>query len=373
MRNLLSKGSRVESDDFFAESLLEVAMRHIESGADPQRMEEVLAEAIPRLVDKFGPDIASRIIKSKKALRVNMRYEARFDKRLQRRWRRALDLCFITMSCAHELGQEVSLGERENVSPIQANQSEALAGLHAAACRGALEVFTLISHGHPKGAMARCRTLHEFAVIATVIGDSARDPEHEDLAERFLDHEIVTLRREAHQFQAVHEVLGMEPLEESYLEELEGRYADMLNKYGPDFSRVYGWAKKFVPDDNFRALEEKASLGHLRPYYQWASSEVHCGARGFFQNFINYRGALLRDAGKTNVGLAEPASMALNSLIQVTVALLTAGKPNGAGLKDLICMRALMELNDACAIAFVDAQADIDRDESKIMDRLARD
>lgn len=205
-----------------------------------------------------------------------------------------------------------------------------------------------------------------------MIADSATDPDHSDLAERFIDHEIIHLRRDALQFQKDHETLGEEPLDQGYLDELEGRYNEVIAKYGPDFRREYGWAKKFSPDDNLRKLEEKASLSHFRPHYQWASSEVHCGARGLAHNFLEYRGIIVRDAGKTNVGLIDPANMAIGSLLQVTFSLVVGGSPKGADFEALLCMKALEEMRTTCLDAFMDTQLGIDRDEEKILKRIQR-
>ncbi|UXX97655.1 DUF5677 domain-containing protein [Streptomyces sp. AD2-2] len=270
------------------------------------------------------------------------------------------------------MGERSASRSRENLTQTQKCTLEALTGLHVSACRVAGEVLTLLSHGYARGGLARCRTLHETAVISCVIADSATDPIHSNLAERFLDHEIVHLRRDALQFQKDHVALGEEPLDQAYLDELELKYREALTKHGEDFKREYGWAKNFSPDDNLRALEKRASLNHIRPHYQWATSEVHAGARGLGHNFLEYRGIVVRDAGKTNVGLTDPAIMALSSLLQVTFSLVVTGSPEGASLESVLSMRAVDEMRSASADAFMDAQSEIDRDEEKIMAKIGK-
>src|SRR5690606_37390539 len=147
---------------------------------------------------------------------------------------------------------------------------------------------------------------------------------------------------------------------------------DALAKYGADFRREYGWAKRLVPDDNLRSLEKKASLSHFRPHYQWASSEVHAGSRGLSHNFIQYRGAVVRAAGKTNIGFADPATMALSSLLQVTFSLVVTGSPVGASFESVLSMRAADELRSASAEAFASVQSEIDHDEEKIMNKISK-
>lgn len=107
------------------------------------------------------------------------------------------------------------------------------------------------------------------------------DAAHGDLAQRFLDHEIIANFRQAKQYQMDYRSLNLPPVEDEVIERLEKRYEEMIAKYGEEFKREYGWAKRYCPDDNFRALESKAGMAHMRSYYQWASGEVHSGARGF--------------------------------------------------------------------------------------------
>src|SRR5262249_7708806 len=63
---------------------------------------------------------------------------------------------------------------------------DALTMLHSRACLVASETLELMKGGYPYGAHARCRTLHELAVFAAVIGEH-----DQELAERFLLHTTV--------------------------------------------------------------------------------------------------------------------------------------------------------------------------------------
>ncbi|MEU5774289.1 DUF5677 domain-containing protein [Streptomyces venezuelae] len=366
------KRSRQVDDDFLTRTIEEAVLKKVQNGFDPERVGELISKAVPELIDEMSPQLAASLMKDNRRLRAVKRGDRKYDRRLQKRWGRALDLYVLIHTLCAELGEKTAHKERDGLTPTQEYTLEALTGLHVSACRVAGEVLTLLSHGHPRGALARCRTLHETAVIAGVIADSASDSDHSDLAERFLDHEIIGLRRDARQFQKDHATLGEEPLEQAYLDELDRKYNEVITKYGADFKREYGWAKKFSPNDNLRALEEKASLSHIRPHYQWASSEVHCGARGLSRNFVEYRGIVVRDAGKTNVGLIDPASMALNSLMQVTFSLAVEGAPEGSDFEAVLCMRAVDEIRSACCNAFIDAQVEIDQAERKILERMQR-
>ncbi|MFJ2636014.1 DUF5677 domain-containing protein [Streptomyces sp. NPDC087422] len=365
--------SAAKNEGPLTQFILDTAMAAVAKGADPERVEEKIGKVVPDLIEEFGPFLASQMIANKKALRKAKKADEKFHRRLQKRWCPALDLYFLILSVSHEVGEAAAREERSPITDSQEYTLEALTRLHASACRVAGEVYTLLAHGHPKGALARCRTLHETAVIACVIAEFSNDPDHCDLAERFLDHEIVTLRRDARQFQADHVLLGEEPLEQEFLDQLEDRYREVARIYGSGFvDSDYGWAKRLVPAGHLRALEDKASLSYVRPHYQWASSEVHCGARGLAQGFSEYRGMLLRDSGKTNVGLADPAQMALSSLLQVTSSFVLCEYLGNAEMETIISVKALIELRDACVIKFDEVQAQIDSDEERILLRLNR-
>ncbi|MFF8535360.1 DUF5677 domain-containing protein [Streptomyces sp. NPDC015532] len=367
-----SRSRPVDDDEFFSRMISDAVMDKVRDGFDLERVDELVSKTVPRFIDDMAPELAASMMRNKRSLRGNKRMERGYNKRMRKQWGRAFDLYGVVHAVSTELGEKVANREREDLTSAQKHTLEALTGLHVSASRIAGEVLALLSQGYPRGALARCRTLHEAAVIACVIADSAADQDHSDLAERFLDHEIVTLRRDALQFQKDHEILGEEPLEQEYLDDLEARYDEVIAKYGQEFRREYGWAKKFSPDDNLRALEEKASLSHVRPHYQSASSEVHCGARGLGRNYIEMRGVTLRHAGKINVDLTWPADLALSSLLQVTFSHAVQGNPDGPTIESLICMRALEEMRSACLDAFVAAQAAIDSAEEKIVKRMQR-
>ncbi|WP_409473530.1 DUF5677 domain-containing protein [Streptomyces sp. HC307] len=359
-------------DDFLRRMISDAVMDKVRDGFDPERVDELVSKAVPEFIDMMAPQLALSMMRNKRSLRANNRMERGYDRRIRKRWGKAFDLYVIVHTVCIELGEKVSNRERDGLTSAQVHTLEALTGLHVTASRIAGEVLALLSQGYPRGALARCRTLHEAAVIACIIADSAADPDHSDLAERFLEHEIVTLRRDALQFQKDHEILGEEPLDQEYLDELEARYDEVIAKYGQSFAREYGWAKKFSPDDNLRALEKKASLSHVRPHYQSASSEVHCGSRGLGNNFIEMRGVTLRHSGKINVGLTGPADLALSSLLQVTFSHAVQGHPDGLNVESLLCMKTLEEIRSACLEEFLATQKAIDRAEEKILKRMQR-
>ncbi|UUN27797.1 DUF5677 domain-containing protein [Streptomyces sp. FIT100] len=336
--------------------------------AESAAMEKARTSVEP-FIEKLGAQVAIHALQNMASIRANRRVDRGFMKRLQRRYGRAFMAYTIMMACAHEAGEALASKGSSGLSEERAASFEVLIRLHAKACRVSGEVSALLINGYPEGALARCRTLHEMAVIAGAIGDCIDDAQNGDLALRYLEHEVIAVHQSARQHQKDHQALGVEPLGQDYLDELEALYDAALAKYGTEFKREYGWAKKYCPDANFRALEAKVRMGHMRAYYQLASNEVHSGSRGLSLNFTDFRGQVAMRVGKTNVGLTEPASMALNSLYQVTVVLLIKGLPDCADLTGLITMKALDELREQAAKFFYDATLEIRSDEARIYQR----
>lgn len=322
--------------------------------------------AVDPFTDKMGEKVAELVLRDARTFRRNLRQERGFDRRLKKRWGVAFRIFQIAQSCAQEAGERALEKEVDGLTSEQQACRQALVELHAKACRVTGEVYALLSCGFPEGALARCRTLHEFSVTASVIGNSMDDAAHRDLAQRFLDHEIVANLRQAKQHQMDHRSLNLSPLDDGLIERLEKRYDEVISKYGDEFKREYGWAKRYCPDDNFRALESKAGMAHMRSYYQWASGEVHSGARGVRLNSSEFRGRRILRVGKTNSGLAEPASMAMNSLYQATVVLLVKGAGNDVDMTDLVSMKALEVLRKKTSEEFSAAQAEVDRSEERL-------
>jgi hypothetical protein len=303
---------------------------------------------------------------SKRPLRDHRRAQEGFERRLRRHWGAALDRYLLLWLCVQEAGDRFDRANR----PIAVRERDlvfdVLTGLHARACRTALEVHRLLSGGMPMGALARCRTLHELAVTAWVIADYGRRPEHADLAERFLLHGAVTSYKDALIYQERSQMLGYEPLTDDDMERMRQRRQELIARYGRDYRMPYGWAAQLDPaPQHFRGLEELAKLSHLRGHYKWASHEVHSDAKGWALNVYRRGEDFVRSSGVVNVGLAEPGHLALISLHQVTVGLLTAGvEPQSAG--DVLALASFQLLVDDAADAFFEGAASVDRAEARL-------
>ncbi|MGE5653343.1 MAG: DUF5677 domain-containing protein, partial [Bacillota bacterium] len=190
--------------------------------------------------------------------------------------------------------------------------------LHARACQVTSEILTLLRNGFADGAMARWRTLHEIAAVSLFIGEHG-----DDVAERYLLHEVEESRRAAHQYQQYIDRLGYEPYSQQVLEELDQECERLEERFGAAFRGEYGWAwEQLRPKKPSMFLIEQASgIEHLRPFYRMASHNVHANPKGvmFKHGLVDESKVLL--AGASNFGFADPAQNAAISLMQVTSSL----------------------------------------------------
>jgi hypothetical protein len=108
----------------------------------------------------------------------------------------------------------------------------------------------------------------------------------------------------------------------------------------------------------------------MRSHYRWASHEIHSDAKGAAINVFKRGDTSYKSSGMTNTGLAEPGHLALISLYQCTVYLLTRGTEM-ISPRDLLALMAMQALVDRSGDAFGAAQSSIDRAEQRIQERQA--
>ena len=294
-------------------------------------------------------------------IREHARFRRRFERNLQKRWSPALNLYYAVYVACEEVGSEYADRNRATAVADRDFRFEALVRLHARACTVASEIFALLRTGHALGASARARTLHEIAVTGYVLAAGTVAD-----AERYLLHEVAERWKRARQYQAVAARLGEEPLSSEKMAEIERSLDVLVDRFGSQFTRPYGWAVPIVgqPRPTFRDLENHVGLDHLRPYYQWFSESVHAGARAAHE-IVQHRGphAVLL-AGASNAGLWDPAQVAMLSLFQMTATLvLSATRP---AADDLVAVTAISELRDLAVEAFGEADRKLARDEAAI-------
>lgn len=228
--------------------------------------------------------------------------------------------------------------------------------LHMRGCQVAEEIITLLENGLADGAMARWRTLHEISVVATLIEDG-----DEELARRFIDHDIVEVKKQADEIEVQQVQLGYPPLPARERQRIESAFAAAITRYGQSFRHDYGWAAEHLGEKkpDFRRIQIAANQSGMIVYYKMANFNVHAGARGMFFRLTDM-GTNVPIAGRSNAGLLEPGQNTAYSLVRVTGALI--GRPKDADT--LVEVSALITLRDAIPKAFARADRKLRRDEA---------
>lgn len=356
----------------FFRAVKDHAAELISSGAAEFPGEDFFDIGIRPVLRQFASGVASNI-REKQAKLINETGSVRleFVKRLRGYWGVPLDLYYAITVCLEELGSLFNDSRRKLAAENNNLVFEALTGLHARACRTAFEVHHLLSGGFPMGALARCRTLHELAVTAGVIQHYGRQPEHVDLAERYILHDQVVNWKDALEFQKHCEETGYEPFCEEEMAEFKARRDAVIAKFGTSFNEQHGWAAGLIDGKSridIRDLEELANLSHLRDYYKWASHEVHADAKGWRLNRGQRGSALYLSSGHVNFGLSDPGQLALNSLNLCTGLLVLSADP--PELSDLVALMAIKQLTDEANQAFADAENSLRAAEERIQAEL---
>ncbi len=308
------------------------------------RYTDKFKDGLPNLVERVGDETAASLYATlKKRWSQEAKQQGRdlseFQRRLYRRWGAGLNGLRMLLTIAREFGSSFIEGLRETDQHGAPVTLDVLIRLHARACQVADEVLCLLGEGFADGAIARWRTLHEIATVALFISDHG-----DELAERYMAHDIVETMRVVRQYEKYWQRLGVDAIKESELAEIKKRYAAAIAMYGPDFKGQYGWAAKHLnkPKPSIADIREGTKLDHLAPFYRFASHNVHANAKGILlrMGLIGESNILL--SGRSNAGLAEPGHAAAQSLLQASAALLHLNST----LDNIVIMKIMDGLTD---------------------------
>ncbi len=318
-------------------------------------------DEIARVTDESAPGVVDGWVKlGRKYVRRMRRYQRGFNRRLTKSYGQGFELLLVFQGVAMEIGDSLANSEVEgDARALQA----ALRGLHARACRVMGEVIVLAAHGFGQGALARSRTLHEMAVISIVLSDHSAA--HPDLPGRYMDHDGVLNYQDALMYQEHAEVLGYEPFAQEDMAELLARRNELLAKYGVSYKTRFGWAAPLCSGEpTFRLLEELAEQSHLRGHYMWSTREVHSDSKGLRLNSITRGDDVLLLTGPSNLGIADPVSIAASALMKVTT--FYALKEMGESITMQLRMQALQLLLGRLEREFVDGERAIEDAEAAL-------
>jgi hypothetical protein len=129
------------------------------------------------------------------------------------------------------------------------------------------------------GAHARWRTLNEYMVLANIF---AIEDSHE-LSYKYLRHDVISYKKSSEDLlkHAKHKVPDYD--------EIKKDYDDLLDKYGIDYKRDYGWYTP-NPKINFIDLAIKYNSHILIGYARKSSMANHASPQDLvFQNYKKYK------------------------------------------------------------------------------------
>ena len=291
--------------------------------ANPAQAEEI---DIDQLVANITPEVVD-LIKStlhksaKKMLKEHRALAKGFEKRNIKRWSKAFDLLETHIVICTEAGEEFN--RSYSTAALENNNLafDIVVRHHARACHIAQEILCLLKSGFADAAHARWRALHEVNATAMFIAKHGQD-----CAERFYFHDIVDsydgmLEHKKHEDRLQEKAAPQEELNSCKLE-----YDKVISRYGKKFGDHYGWASNIFPNHRrvgFTAIEKDVGLDHMRPYYKWASQNVHSGSKGM-RNRLGLCEAKedILLVGQSNSGMTDPAHATAISLCQITCTLL---------------------------------------------------
>lgn len=317
---------------------------------DPETYLDDILARIPDIVIDFIESSPDPILKS--ARRMAPRILAQlaadrrgFERRLARKWGRALNLLQMLWGISVEVGDDFNKEFRPEAVETNDLVFEVLTRLHARACQIGSEILTLLRSGHADGAHARWRSLHEIAVTGLFI-----ESHGQEVAERYILHEAIESNRAARIYQEHCEALGAEPLSDKERAQTQSACDALIARFGAPFGTEYGWAAAALGKarPTFRDVERAAGLDRLRPYYKLASHNVHANPKGAYFRLGLLPGQQILLAGPSDMGLTEPGHGTAISLMQITNSLLVT-RPN---IDRLVICRVLLRLEQEVGDAF---------------------
>ncbi|WP_217916654.1 DUF5677 domain-containing protein [Vibrio alginolyticus] len=282
-------------------------------------IKKLVADLTPEFVEMIGKSLHSSMPEMLSHRRSD--FSSFADMNVEK-WQSAFDLLETHIVICTEAGATLNSKYR----PEAAEQGDLIFDLlvrhHARACHIANEILCLLKNGFPDAAHSRWRALHEVNATALFIFNHGQE-----CAERFYFHDVVDAYDAMKEHRKYEDRLQAKGPTDIEMNELKKVYDDLIIKYGRNYAGHYGWAAYLFPGHSrvgFGAIEKDVGLEHMRPYYKWASQNIHAGSKG-----LRNRLALadcsedILVVGQSNSGMTDPAHATAISLLGVTSTLLT--------------------------------------------------
>jgi hypothetical protein len=293
--------------------------------------DQVLSEA-DLLANQIKTELNRKI---KKEIEQGRKATSGFEQRNKERWAILFEALERLILVCTEVGNGFNNEFREEASNNSDIVFDLVVRLHARACHISREILSLLNSGYADGAHARWRALHEVSVTAMFISNHG-----EDCAERYYFYDTVESYRSMQTTKRYEARLQINGPSEYEIQQCKAEYELLIERFGREYGKSYGWASSSLGDvrANFSMIEEDVNLDHMRPYYKWASYQVHSSPRGVYQSLgMSEAKSEVLLVGQSNSGMNDPADAMGLSLSQITSCLLTL-KPS---LPNIVLMSLL--------------------------------
>lgn len=277
------------------------------SDLEPETILNETREAAERL--------GRRLLRRRGALLRGWRLRnGRFEEHLYVVWAEPLDYYELCLYLANKCGAFFNKSYGAQAALENNSKFYALIRLHSGATRVAGEIYALLLSGYPSGAYARWRTLHEISVTAMFVAQESKE-----VAERYIDHQAIKDYEDMKNYAKYEPSV---PNKVAGLAGIEKLCRELLQVYGNDFRRPYGWAHPVIKKRlalskgqriGFEHLQAAVQIEHWSPWYRMASHAVHPTATFLHRN-IGLRDELDDEvllAGRSDFGLADPGQALL--------------------------------------------------------------
>lgn len=320
-------------------------------------------DALLSLIMEYCQDQTNTYISSIKAsmpkiIEDNKSSNSRFHNKHLTLWQEPLNLLELLISECVNVGSKFSVEREPDKDPNNEIHIELLIRLHGKACAIANEILFLLKNGFSDAAQARWRSLHEINVTLYFISKHGIS-----CSERFLAHGIIDSYELMKSHRNYEDRLQEKGPSQKEFDEIQNLYNGIIEKYGPEFKKQYGWASPFINRNGtgnigFQSLEKDVNFDHMRPYFKWACQNIHINIKTITNSLsLPLIDANIINVGPSNFGLTDPAHAMALSIMQATCCLVNTSPTQ----ESLIIANALRFLTSEIGDSFVSIRNQLEK------------
>jgi hypothetical protein len=317
------------------EKIVEEIISNLEDEISEEEFTQIINDQTSELVNSIAEKLVSYLHKTKKTRLAEIRdYHLAFVDRHVLRWEKLFTYLELFIEIATEAGSNYNKRYRPEAVEKEDLKFDTICRLHAKGCLISREILALLKNGFPDGALSRWRALHEVKITAQFLQDN-----DEELTSRYVLFELIDCYKGAIQLNEHSERLSLKGFTSEEVDEFKENHDQLIDKYGKDYAKSYGWAHGYIKGHvTFADIEKAVGQQHWRPYYKWASHNVHANIKSLTSSLgksIEHDPVLL--VGPSSYGMLDPFQQTVLSLNCLTATLLMSS----TDIEDIACMKVL--------------------------------